>query len=270
MGRFAHHHAAGPGRLLQARGEVGGVTHRGVVHPQVVADLAHDHRAGMQPDSHLQVASALALQLAIVVAQRALHRERRVDGAARAVLVGDGGAEQRHHPVPGVLVDGALEAVDLRGDELEAPVDDPVHVLRIELLGHGGEARDVGEEHRDLAPLALERGARAQDLVREMPGGVGRGGGGRAGIRVGGGVGCDGGPRRGRGLADAAAARPTESGLRAERGAAARADRLERGAALVAETVRGRVLGPTGPAAHAYQYHASRRCAKLARCPART
>jgi hypothetical protein len=48
-GGIAQENASGLGGLLQPRREVGGVSHRGVVHAQVVADGAHHHEAGVQP-----------------------------------------------------------------------------------------------------------------------------------------------------------------------------------------------------------------------------
>jgi hypothetical protein len=64
-----------------------------------------------------------------------------VNGATRAVLVGDGRAEERHHSVAGVLVDRALESVDFRGDRFEATVHDLMNVLGVPTLG---EAREAG------------------------------------------------------------------------------------------------------------------------------
>ncbi len=40
---------------LEARGQVRGVAHGGVVHAQVVADATHDHRAGVDADPHLEL-----------------------------------------------------------------------------------------------------------------------------------------------------------------------------------------------------------------------
>ena len=174
VGGLAHHHAARPRRLLKARGQVGGVAHRRVVHPQVIADLPDDDGPRVEADPHLQGKAALALDLPIVVSERPLDRERGVRRPARAVLVSDRGAEERHHAVARVLVDRALEPVNLGRDQLEASVHDAVHVLRIQLLGERGEARDVGEEDGHLAALALEGGTRTEDLVGEMPRRIGR------------------------------------------------------------------------------------------------
>jgi hypothetical protein len=91
---------------------------------------------------------------------------------SRAVLVGDGRAEQGHHAIAGVLVDRALEPVHLGRDALEAAVDDLVHLVRVEPLGHGREAREVGEEDGDLAALPFEGAAGGEDLLGQVPGRV--------------------------------------------------------------------------------------------------
>ena len=77
-------------------------------------------------------------------------------------------AEQRHHAIPGVLVDAALEAVDLGRDYLETPRDELMHLLGIATFGERAEAGDVGEQHGHLTSLAGEGRARPEDLLDEM------------------------------------------------------------------------------------------------------
>ena len=82
------------------------------------------------------------------------------------VLVGQGGTEEGHDPVPGELVDGPLVAVDLIHQYPEAPVHDLVHFLRVQLLGEGGVAGHIGEEHRHQLALPFQGTAGVQDLDR--------------------------------------------------------------------------------------------------------
>src|SRR4030095_7953883 len=133
--RFADQHAAGPGPLLHAGRDVRGVAHRGVVHPEVVPDATAHDRARVEPDPHPDRRTLAGLDLAAQIAHRALDSERRVDGATRAVLVGDGRAEERHDTVAGVLVDRALESVDFRRDRFEATIHDLMDVLGVPTLG---------------------------------------------------------------------------------------------------------------------------------------
>jgi len=174
-GRLGRHHAARLRRLLHPCGEVGGVAHRRVVHAQVVADAPDDHGARVEADAHGERQAALHAQRLGVLLDRALDAEGRVHRASRAVLVRYGRAEKRHDPVARVLVDGALEAVDLGGDQRETAVHDRVDLLRIPLLGERREPRQVGEQHGHLAPLALDGRARLEDLLGEVLWRVGRG-----------------------------------------------------------------------------------------------
>ena len=102
-------------------------------------------------------------------------------GPARVVLVGDGGAEERHDAVAEELVDRALVAVHLGQHEVEGAAHEPVHLLGVEALGQRGEPRDVHEEHGHLLALALERAARREDLLGQVLGRVGLGRGELAG-----------------------------------------------------------------------------------------
>ena len=60
-----------------------------------------------------------------------LNGKRRMHGAPRRVLVRDRCSEQRHEPVAAVLIDGAFEAVNFGGDQLEAALNDAMDLLRI-------------------------------------------------------------------------------------------------------------------------------------------
>jgi len=62
-----------------------------------------------------------------------------VDGPARVILMGDGGAEQRHDAVTEKLVDRALVAVHLAQHQVEGAAHEPVDFLGVETLGQRGE-----------------------------------------------------------------------------------------------------------------------------------
>ena len=168
MRGLADDHRPGLRQLLQPRRQVGGVAHRRVVHAQVVANLAHHHQPGVHADAHLHAQTALRLELAAEVLHGALHAQGGVYGPARAVFVGNGGAEQGHHAVAGVLVDGALEAVHLGGDEPEAVIHDLVHHFGIEVPGQGREAGRIGEEHGDLLAFPFQGTAGSENLVGQV------------------------------------------------------------------------------------------------------
>ncbi len=160
----------GGGELLHALRQAHGVTLGGVVHAQVVADLADDHVARVEADARLEVQAVLAAQLLAERAQGVAQVQRRVAGPLRVVLVRDGRPEERHDAVPRVLVDGPLEAMHTVGQDLEEAVEDRVPDLRIQSLGQLHRALHVGEEHRHLLALTLQGGLRLQDLVGQVLG----------------------------------------------------------------------------------------------------
>src|SRR2546428_97725 len=107
-----------------------------------------------------------------------------VAGALRVVLVRDRGAEERHNAVAGELVDEALEALNAVGEDAEEALHDVRPHFGVELLGQVHRALHVGEEDRHLLALALEGGARGEDLLGKVLGGV-RARVGRCSLRLG-------------------------------------------------------------------------------------
>src|SRR5437867_589880 len=101
--------------------------------------------------------------------------ERRPAGALRVVLVRDRRAEERHDAVARVLVHRPLEAVHAVGEDHEEAVEDPVPRLGVELLGELHGALYVGEEDGYPLALAFEGRAGGEDLLGEVPGGIGAG-----------------------------------------------------------------------------------------------
>ena len=183
-GRLGQVAALGRGELLDALRQTYRVTLRGVVHPQVVADLSDDHLAGIEAHAHGEVEAPRATQLVGVRTQLVAQPERRVAGALRVVFVRNGRTEQRHDPIAGVLVDRSLEAVHAICEDLKEVVQDRVPLLRVDLGCQLHRALDVRKEHCHLFSLALEGGASAQDLLRQVLWSV------RAGIALRSQVGC--------------------------------------------------------------------------------
>ena len=190
MHRLARVDLAGPGRLLQARRDVGGVADRGVVHAQVVADLAdHDH-AGV--DAHADPHRAQRPR-GLVAARRGFLQlvadaDCREQRPPHMILVRQRCAEQRHEAVAEKLVDRAFEAMDLAQRELEKLIQQRVHRIRAHALHQLGRVRHVAEQHGHLLALAFERRVRGEDLLREVRRGVdarlrGHGCGRRSGCR---------------------------------------------------------------------------------------
>ena len=127
----------------------------------------------MQPDPGADLDAVGAAQLGRLDAHGALDRQRRVAGAHGVVLMRDRRAEQRHDAIAQDPVDRALVAVHAVHHHAERRIQDPPGVLRIGVLDQRERTLDVGEQHGDLLALALERRARAQDALGQMPGHAG-------------------------------------------------------------------------------------------------
>ena len=111
-------------------------------------------------------------QFLLIRAQDPIDAQCSVDGAARVVLVSDGGTEQRHDPIAEKLVDGTLVAMDFRQHEIEGSAHQLVDLLDVEALRQRGEPGDVHEKHGHLFALALQRGPRGEDLLGKVLGRV--------------------------------------------------------------------------------------------------
>jgi hypothetical protein len=224
----------GLGGLLHPRGKVRCVADSGVIHAQVVADLAHDDGPAVEPDPYTQLDTVLARELSGKAVERRLDRERGLGGAQRVIFECERCAEERHQPIAEELVHRALVAMDRVRHEAQNAVHQLVHYLGIEPLGHTRRLDDVGEQHGHLLALALERNARCQDAVREVRGSI------RSSRRCAGGAG------------DGATTRRAEARLGAKRGAAAGAVPAEHRATMLAEPRRVGVGALAGPAVHLY------------------
>jgi hypothetical protein len=84
------------------------------------------------------------------------------------VLVRDRRSEERHDPVAHDLVHRALVAMDGVHHELEDRVEQLARLLGVPVGDQLHRALEVGEEHGDLFPLALEGGLGGEDPLGEV------------------------------------------------------------------------------------------------------
>jgi len=166
-GRLADEDAVDRSRRLKTGGGVDHVARRHALALRGARAECDQRLARVDGDPQLELVALLRHPVA--------DRERRADRALGIVLVRGRGAEERHHRIADELLDGAAEALELAAQVRVVRSEQPAHVLGIELLGAGGEADEIGEEHRhDLALLARRRGrslqARAASVAK--PGGV--------------------------------------------------------------------------------------------------
>ena len=167
-------------RLLPARRElfhpgrqVRGLADRGVVHVEIAADGPDHDRARVQPDANLERDAVGAANLLGIPAHGGLHVERGIARPHGMVLVGDRRPEQGHDAVAHHLVDRALVAVDRLHHPFEHRIEKLARFLGVTVGEQLHRALQVGEQHRDLLALAFERAPGGQDLLGEVPGGVG-------------------------------------------------------------------------------------------------
>ena len=103
-----------------------------------------------------------------VLLHRLLHPQGRVARAHGVVLMGQGRAEQRHDAVAHHLVDGALVPVHGLHHVIEHRIEERAGLLGIALDEQLHRALEIGEEHRDLLALALQRAPGGEDLLGEV------------------------------------------------------------------------------------------------------
>ena len=118
----------------------------------------------LRSDADLDLEAVIPADLRGVAADRLLHGEGRVAGADGVVLMGEGGAEERHDPVAHHLVHRALVAVDGVHHALEDGIEESARLLGVTVGEQFQRALHVGEEHGDLLSLSLQRMAGGQDL----------------------------------------------------------------------------------------------------------
>ena len=118
---LADGHAPGPRGALEPRGDVHGVADDGVG----VAHRAGEHLAGVH--AHAQREVGAVREAVVHLDHGGLHPEPGADGALGVVLVRHRRAEDRHHVVADVLVDGAAVALDLVAEAQQRAVHERLH-----------------------------------------------------------------------------------------------------------------------------------------------
>ena len=111
-----------------------------------------DHLAGGDADMSLELPSG---RLAYRRQGDVVDRERGADRPLAVVAMRHGRAEDRHDAVAGVLVHRAPVVLDLPVDGPEEAEHQLVQLFGVELVGEPGVARQIGEQHGHLPPLAL-------------------------------------------------------------------------------------------------------------------
>jgi hypothetical protein len=152
-GRLAHHHPTDRGDTLKPGGGVDHVTD----HPLARIPVAHgdDRLPAGHPDPDLEVQDRVAL---VELLDGRKHGQCRSHCPLGVVLVGDWGAEHRHHPVADELVERAPMALDLLAHARVIGPQTGAHILWIGSVRSGGEAGQVAKQHGYDPALLGRRG----------------------------------------------------------------------------------------------------------------
>jgi hypothetical protein len=86
------------------------------------------------------------------------------------VLVGERGTEQGHDAVTHDLVDGALVTMHRLDHARQHGVEQPARLLGVAVGQELHRALEVGEQHRHLFSLTLQRGSGTEDLLGDVLG----------------------------------------------------------------------------------------------------
>jgi len=165
--------AAGRRELLHARRQVRGLAHGGVVHAEVAADRAHHDLSGVDADADLHLHALRAAKLLRGAPHDVLHPERGIARPHGVIFMGERCAEEGHDAVAHHLIHGAFVSMDGLHHQREDGIENLTHFFGITVSEQLHGALDIGEQDRDLLPLALEGGLGGEDPLGEMFGGVG-------------------------------------------------------------------------------------------------
>ena len=118
-------------------------------------DRPHHHLARVHPDAGLNRNLALGAQTVGIATQLLLHRQRRMKGALRMVLMSHWRAEQREDAVPGRLRNVTAVAMHRLHHKIQHRIDDRARLLGIEIAHQFRRALDVSKQCGDRLALTV-------------------------------------------------------------------------------------------------------------------
>jgi hypothetical protein len=123
----------------------------------IVAHAAGNHHARVNAGVQRKRSFQLNGKRFVVLLHGLHHVQRGAKGEFGIIFVRNGRAENGHDAIANKFVDMAFVASDNLGQVAHAAVHETGDYFRIQLFAHGGEAADVGEQHRDIAALGILR-----------------------------------------------------------------------------------------------------------------
>jgi hypothetical protein len=166
--------APGRGELFHAGRQVRGLADGGVVHMEIVPDRPHHDLPAVEAHAHLHRDPVRVTHLLAVAAHGVLHRQSRVAGPHRMILMGDWGPEQGHDAIAHDLVHGPLVAMHRRHHAFEYRVENLAGLLGVTIRQQLQRALQVRKENRDLLALAFQGCTGHEDLLGEIGGRIGK------------------------------------------------------------------------------------------------
>ena len=123
---------------------------------QIIANGAHHHLAGVEPDPDLHRQPLGVPYLLGIALHDRLHGERRIAGPHGMVLMRHRRAKQGHNAIAHHLVHGAFIAVHGLHHVLQDRVEELAGLLRVAVGEQLHRAFEVSKQHRDLLALACQ------------------------------------------------------------------------------------------------------------------
>ena len=127
-----------------------------IVHGQVIADPAHDHLTGVQPDADPERNSVLSPNLVAIGGDGFLHPQGRVTRPHGVVLVGDRRSEERHDAIAHHLIDRAFVVMDGVHHALDHGIENLSRFLGVAADEQLHRPLQIREQNSHLLALALE------------------------------------------------------------------------------------------------------------------
>ena len=171
-GGGADHHRIGFRQPLQPCRQIRRVPEGQAFVPSPTAHLPHDHQTGVNAHPHGQPSAGIVHQAARERRYGCDQRQSGAHGTLGVVLMRLGIAKIDQQPIPEVLRNMAVKALDDRGASVLVGAHQRTVVLRVELPGQGGRLDQITEQHGELAAFSV-RGM-AGPWRRGNRGGLGR------------------------------------------------------------------------------------------------
>ena len=143
---LADQHFARSGRLLEARGDVHGVSGD---EPLPARGIAGDDLSRVHADPDPDADPVVAFELDVQDVERHAHAVGRADRPYRIVLVQAWDPEDRHDGIADELLHGSAVRVDHQLHLVEVAAHHAAKGLGVQVLAEGGRPRHVREHDRD-------------------------------------------------------------------------------------------------------------------------